>query len=426
MFRSFYTALTYLLCPLFLLRLLYKSRQLPAYKERMVERLGIYHNPVAPTEIWIHAVSFGEVELASALIKHYLKQGKRITVTTGTPTGAHHVKSLFSSQVQHLYLPFDLPIAVNRFLKKLSPHVAIIVETEIWPNLLRGCAKRHLPVVLVNARISERSYQHYRLIRTVISQALQHIHCVVAQSEEDGARFIKLGLTPSRLVVGGNIKFDTAATAATHQTHEMKQLTILKRALFGERKIVLAASTHPGEETMILDAWQYIHPRHPDVLLLLAPRHPERSEEVSKLIIKYGWTVSRRSDAKKAVGDQSIFLLDTLGELKHFYSMASLAFVGGSLVKHGGHNVLEPISLGVPVLTGPYMHNFMAIKKQLLAVNALVEVDSVATLAQAMELLLVDKQKVSQLRLAAKQVLEQNRGALNKHLQALAPFLEAN
>lgn len=420
-FFLMYNALLYLLTPFILCRLKWKSRQNHAYFERLPERFGFYARKEAQLshDIWIHAVSFGEVEVAQPLIRHWCKKGKHVLVTTTTPTGSKRVTDLFSDEVTHVYLPFEWPGAIKRFLTVFHPKCLLIIETELWPNLLSVCAAKKMPIMITNARLSERSMKGYAYLSYLMKHVLSHVSLVLAQSKSDGERFIQLGLAPTRLVVSGNLKFD-----AKTKYYDSKELNALKATLFNQQKVLIAASTHPGEEPLIINAFMRLKVAHPALVLVIAPRHPERRGEILKALKDHELTAVCRTQNKGLGSNESTFILDTLGELQLFYHLSDIAFVGGSLVPHGGHNVLEPIRANLPVLVGPYMHNFNFMTQALLKIKGIVQVKNEIELEIQINQLLLSEEASNLLTSKASHFLIQHQGALQKNIDIIEGYLE--
>ncbi|MDD5215259.1 MAG: lipid IV(A) 3-deoxy-D-manno-octulosonic acid transferase, partial [Methylococcales bacterium] len=347
--RRFYSFLFYSAIPLIISRLLWRSLKNPAYRHRIFERFGFYQKNYFQDVIWFHAVSVGESEALFPLIR--LIQTRhlqlQILITTTTPTGSARVRAVLGDSVQHVYLPYDLPDVVTRFLNAFKPKIAVIVETEIWANLYHACAKKQIPLYLINARLSERSVRGYQKIPALVLPALTAITKIATQTEADKPRFIQIGAKSENVQNLGNIKFDV-----TIADEVLSQGQHLKNQLFKNRFVFLAASTHEGEEVLLLDAYQNLKKLIPELLLAIAPRHPERFSHVENLANQANLKTITRTSNKICQPDTDVFLIDTLGELKLFYATADLAFVGGSFVPIGGHNVLEPAAVGVPVLFG--------------------------------------------------------------------------
>ena len=340
--RLWYSALLYLLLPLILLRLLWRSRRDPAYRQRLRERFGL-GAPLPHRSrpcIWVHAVSVGEVAAAEQLVRRLLARYPeyRLLVTTTTPTGAARVAALFGDRVQHRYLPWDLPGSVRRFLARTRPTLLLLVETELWPNLLAAATRSGSPAMLVNGRLSSRSARRYARWPGLSRAMLATLTDIICQTEADSERFLSLGASPEKLVVSGNLKFDREPDGA-----ERAALEDMRRRLgTAGRPVLVAGSTHEGEERAVLEAFRSVRQSCPDCLLVLAPRHPERCAAVAALCRAAGWRTVRLGDSRTLQAGDAVLLVDTLGELALLYGLGAVAFVGGSLVPRGGHSLIEP------------------------------------------------------------------------------------
>lgn len=420
--RWLYTLLLYLISPLVLLRLFMRARKAPAYRERIAERFGFFAARSFTTQpkaggIWVHAVSVGETIAAAPMIRALLERNpdKTITVTTMTPTGSERVRALFANEIEtgrvfHVYAPYDLPDAIGRFLRNIKPSLLIVVETELWPNIIHGCAQRSIPVLLANARLSEKSARGYARLRAITQPMLREMTRVVAQNREDGERFVALGLPRERLVVSGSVKFDlTIDEALCQQAREL-------RKSFGARPIWIAASTHVGEDEILLAAQRKIIKSHRNALLILVPRHPERFDDVEKLIRHEKLKLQRRSQHEKVAAGTQVLLGDTMGELLLLFGVADVAFVGGSLVERGGHNMLEPAAWGLPIVTGTSDFNFREISLMLQDAGALTMCSSAEQIVSVIKHALHDAGWRQQRGAAALEVVEKNRGALDRLL----------
>lgn len=419
--RVLYTALFYLLIPLILARLWWRGRRAPAYRRRWRERFGWFPAPVAQPAIWVHAVSVGETIAAAPLI-HGLRArfpDHRLVVTTTTPTGSERVRALFGASVFHVYGPYDTPCCVGRFLDRVRPALTVVMETELWPNLIHSCYRRGIPVAVANARLSARSARGYGRLGELTRGMLAEVRLVLAQHAADGERFVALGLPPERLTVTGSIKFDITLDAA------LQAQAATLRASAGPRTLCwIAASTHAGEDEAMLAAHQRLCQAFPDALLVLVPRHPERFDEVARLIEASEFRWQRRSATPAAIATSTQVLLgDTMGELLLLLGCADVAFVGGSLVERGGHNTLEPAAWGLPVLTGPSDFNFSEISRLLSEAGGQMQVATAAALADELCLLAAQPALRAQRGGAARAVVEANRGALARQLAALASLL---
>ena len=417
--RFLYNLLTYLLFIPFAVYWLIRGVGNRTYFNRLYQRFG-FGFPDINGCIWIHAVSVGEVQAAEPLIRALAKRfpGRQLLVTTVTPTGAARVHTLFGDSVHHSFIPFEFPHAVNNFFRRVSPEAALIMETEIWPNLYRACGVRKIPLILVSARISPRSVPGYGKLLPMIRETLSHGIIIAAQSQDDADRFLSLGANPSRTCVMGNIKFDVEQAPGVAAAAE-----IARQELFGDRPVWIAASTHEGEEQLVLEVHRDLLARHPDLLLVLVPRHPERFAGVRELIEKCEMTVVSRTEQCPA-GDAAVFLCDTMGEVPLFYAASDVAFVAGSLVPIGGHNLLEPAALGVPVVTGPHNFNSQDIADLFKSLGACRIVSGTDELGEVISELLADPREADRLGRAGQQLLEDNRGALERLLVLLEPLIK--
>ncbi len=399
---------------------LWRGLRDPSYRERLGERFG-FGAALQGDTIWIHAVSVGEVQAAESLVKRLLARHPRylLLLTTVTPTGAARARLLFGDSVRLRYIPFDLPGSVRRFFDRARPRLAMILETELWPNLYAECGRREVPLVLASARISPRSVRRYRRLVPLFRQALSHGILIAAQSETDAGRFRSIGANPARTHVTGNIKFDFRPPpgiedrgAGWRQTHAPG------------RPIWVAGSTHEGEEELILDAHKAVRRRFADALLILVPRHPQRFEIARELLTRRGEAFTSRSSGMAIPPATSVLLGDTMGELMMFYAAADVAFVAGSLVPIGGHNLLEPASLGRPVLTGPHNFNSEAAAHLLLEAGAARTVADARQLGSVVRDLLGDAALRRSMGAAGRAVLDANRGALERLLKLVDPLLD--
>lgn len=422
--RLLYTALLYLLTPVILARLWLRGRQAPAYRRRIAERFGwIPDMAEGKPLLWVHAVSVGETLAAVPLVKALRDRypDKRILVTTMTPTGSERVRAALGSEVEHVYAPYDFPGAVARFLRRTRPEALIIMETELWPNTVAACRRRDIPVLLANARLSEKSAKGYRRLGGLTRQLLSSLHCVAAQADADGERFVALGLPRERLTVTGNIKFDLELSQELRE--RAQQLQSRWRGEHNPRPIWLAASTHAGEEQEILAANKQLLASFPNLLLVLVPRHPERFDEVFSLCRRQGLATARHSLGELPEGQQ-VLLGDTMGELLAFYGACDVAFVGGSLQPVGGHSLIEPAAWCKPVLSGPHLFNFAEVRERLLAAHALVICNDGQALAKAVATCFESPEQARQLGERAWQVAEASRGALPRLLAAVEALIE--
>lgn len=407
-----YSTLFRLLLPLFALRMLIRSRNAPAYRQRILERIGI-SPPLSTKPLWIHAVSVGEVIAISPLVERLLQGQPRthILITTMTPTGAAQVQQLFGSRVTHRYIPWDTPGSVSRFLDRVAPFAGIIVETELWPNLLHLCANRKVPLMLVNARLSERSCRGYKRFSSLTQIALNSLTHICAQHDADAKRFISLGMPTERVSVEGSIKYDLVLPASA-----IEQGAHWRVDLGMGRPVLVAASTHQGEDQTILEAWRLAREKQPNLALILVPRHPERFDSVYQLAKGFHLGVTRRSDPRPASFETEIWIGDSLGEMLAYYAAADIAFVGGSFSGTGGHNPLEPAAIGLPIIMGPSRYNFAAICDELEQEGALFQAADAGDLAIKIEQAFAQKERAAS---AGKRVVERNRGALERMLNRI-------
>lgn len=412
--RLIYSVIFYLLAPLILARLLYRAIKAPAYRSRWAERFGFAPPSQDQPSIWLHAVSVGETLAAVPLVKAL--QAKypdyRLTITCMTPTGSERINAAFGDSADHCYAPYDMPDAVARFLNRVKPKILIIMETELWPNTIAACHKRNIPVVLANGRLSEKSATAYRRIAPLVRPMLSGLAAVAAQHKDDGARFADLGLAESALTVTGNIKFDLSLDQITR---EKAQALLTEWRGVSDRPILLAASTHRGEDEIILEAFSKIKDPINNPLLVLVPRHPERFNQVAELCGAAGFSVARRSSGDSLEG-VDILLGDTMGELMMFFGACDIAFVGGSLVPTGGHNIIEPAAWGVPVLSGPHLFNFSEASQLLLDGGAMQVCQSADEMAGQVIELLQNQAQRAEMGSAAQRIADANRGALDRLL----------
>ena len=413
-----YNVLWYLFLPIILFYLWWRGRRLPAYRHRIAERFGkSEHQKV---DVWMHAVSVGEVVATTSMVQACLDKGLKVLLTTMTPTGSEQVRRIWGDKVYHQYCPYDFSYAIERFLHARKPKILIIFETELWPGILSACHRYHIPVLLVNARISNRSYGRYLKTKYSWQYLFGFLNGIYVQSEEDKARFIALGAAEDRLHLAGNLKFQ--------QVFYPSKLEAWKswKTCYPDYKIVVFGSTHPGEEEQIIEAWKVFRNNTSDkVLAIIVPRHPERFESVYQLVgdlephaksIKYStWT--------KEIHALDYMILDVMGELSSVYAIADIAFVGGSLVPIGGHNVLEPLAYQVPVLCGPYMQNQQDLLRILLSNEAIVVVQNPNELALALKNLFADLDLRTRLIAQGQKTLKENKGALQICMQGVKALI---
>ena len=413
--RYLYSALYYALLPLLVLRMLWRSRRAPAYRRRLGERFGRFaaRPALERPAIWVHAVSVGETLAAAPLLESLLEDYPDycLVVTTTTPTGSQRLRALFGERVFHVYAPWDLPGPVKRFLHRTRPRLLLLMETELWPNMLHYSKAAGCRVLLANARLSAGSAAGYRRLGRLTRQMLLQLDMVACQGEADGRRFVQLGLPAAALQVIGSIKFDLVLDAGIVE----RAAALRREPGVRGRPVLLAASTHPGEEALVLEAFRRLrasgHPQLRRCLLLLVPRHPERFEEVFSLCCQQGWRVARRSAGTPPAQADDILLGDTMGELLLLLGAATVAVIGGSLVERGGHNVLEAAAWGIPVVSGPSMYNFAKSARLLRGAGAMLSLGPGERLAPVLEELLTDARRRREMGVAGREVLAQNRGA---------------
>ena len=417
--RYLYSLLLYLLIPFVVLRLLWRSRRAPGYRRRWAERFGFFPRVQADGPVWVHAVSVGEVQAALPLIA-WLRHHRQlpVMVTTATVTGSERVRQHLADQVFHVYAPYDLPGAIRRFIKRVRPSAVIIMETEIWPNLFHRCGAAGIPLILANARLSAHSARGYRRFRGLTRITLRNVTELAAQARPDADRFITLGMDAQHVHVTGNIKFDVQLP------EELRDRAEQLRGTWGaQRPVWVAASTHDEEEELVLSAFDMVRTRLPQALLVLVPRHPERFDKVAELCQRRGYAIARRSAGDAVDGGVAVFLGDTMGELPLFYAAADVAFVGGSLVPTGGHNVLEPAALGVPIVVGPHTFNFLEITRALISHGGGERVETVTELATVVVRFLEHAKLRDATGSCGRELVERNRGAMARLEEILDPHL---
>jgi 3-deoxy-D-manno-octulosonic-acid transferase len=416
--RAFYTLLFYLLTPFIMLRLLWRGIKAPAYRRRWNERFGFYNTTYPQNTVWFHAVSVGEAEALFPLLRLLLARHPdwKLLITTTTPTGSARVRATFGGQVEHVYLPYDMPFVIRRFLKAFKPRLAVVMETEIWPNLYAECGKKQIPLFLINARLSEKSARGYRKIPSLIRLALANVSLIAAQTGDDAERFVGIGAQPEAVKVMGNMKFDIEIAEET-----IAKGRGLKSSAFGERFVWIIASTHKNEEALFLGLYPKIKAKIPELLLVIVPRHPERFIEVRKLCEERRLNVVMRTSGKPCSAETDVYIADTMGELKMLYAAADVAFIGGSMVPVGGHNLLEAAAVGVPVMFGPYMANFKEIAAGILSRKAALQCRSEDDIVNTIHSLYADSVQRTELANQAVAFLRENRGAI----AAIAELIEA-
>jgi len=415
--RFFYSCFFYLLVPFILVRLLWRSIKAPAYRYRWGERFAFYNKKSIQDVIWFHAVSVGEAEALFPLAKKIRQQypDAALLITTTTLTGSVRVQAVMGDSVMHVYLPYELPGAISRFMRHFRPKMAVIMETEIWPNLFAYCGRHNIPLYLINARLSERSAKRYQKISALIVPALAHVKLIAAQTEDDASRFVAIGAKAESVKVLGNMKFDVDIPSEL-----ISQSQQLKAELFRGRFVWLLASTHKNEEAIFLEVYQAIKKTIPELLLVIAPRHPERFMDVKRLAEQQQLAVVVRTSGEACAPSTDVYLADTMGELKMLYAAADVAFVGGSMVPVGGHNILEAAAVGTPVLFGPYMTNFKDIAEQVLQRNAAIQCQNSDEIISAIVALYRDAAQRQVLAAKGKAFVQQNQGAISRIFDYLA------
>lgn len=412
--RTLYSILFYLALPFVLLRLWWRGRKAPAYRARRAERLAVGLPEFKPGGIWLHAVSVGENIAAAPLVRKLQQRYPElpITITCMTPTGSERIRAMFGDSVQHCYLPYDLPCRVRKFLRQLQPVVAVVMETELWPNFVHQCARSNIPVVLANARLSERSARGYARFPKLTAPMLAKLAVIAVQTQIEAERFMQLGASAEAVQVTGSIKFDLQiAPQLLQQAQQLREQWQLDK-----RQVWIAGSTHEGEDLVMLEAHQQLLQSFPRALLILVPRHPERFANVRRLCELQKISCVQRSSGEDISPTTKVLLGDTMGEMLLLYALADVALVGGSLVPHGGHNLLEPVALDKPVLSGPHVFNFLEIAGQLKDAGALREVRDAREVATAVARLWTDADTCQAMRQAGQKVLGANQGSLERLL----------
>ena len=404
-----------------LIRLTIRALKSPAYFLRVRERFGYYKSPPGTYKIWIHAVSVGEVNAAGPLARELqrLYPNEKILLTTMTPTGADQARISFGERIDHLYLPYDYPFAVRRFINRIQPKLAIMMETEIWPNFIARCHKQNIPLVIANLRLSDRSFRQYKKFSFISRPVFRKIAHFAVQTNADSKRIRAITKSPNNITVTGNIKFEVNLPASLLEVAQ-----VVRREWGTNRTILVAGSTHEGEEEILLQVFIRLKKHHADLLLVLVPRHPERFDSVYKLIAKYKLLCSRRS-TNHIISDAGIdvHLGDTMGELPTFYAASDIAFVGGSLVKIGGHNILEACALGKPVVFGKYMFNFLEISRMTLEQNAGIQVNDITELENELTRLIDDPSYRYSYGEEGIKLIKNNQGSLSNTIKAIQHLL---
>jgi 3-deoxy-D-manno-octulosonic-acid transferase len=413
--RFIYTLLLYLSLPIAILKLIAKERKSPFRNAKLKNQLG-FVTKTSSKVIWVHCVSVGEFNAARSLIDQLLDiyPGHRLAITTTTITGAEAVRKHYQDRVIHYFFPFDLPFIVGPFIKKINPVACILLETEIWPNLINNLNKKAIPVVLVNARLSERSFSKYqRFFSNLVQKTLNQLTLIASQNEHSSERFLSLGVSPNKVVTVGNLKFDSNEKDNPNTTQSLQQM-------IGQRRVVVFASTREGEEKKIIKSYVNTKDKF-DALMIIIPRHPQRFDEVYNLIVDSGLDVKRRSDGLRCDENTQVLLGDSMGELLSYYSVCDIAFIGGSLIDTGGQNMLEAAATSKPILFGPSVFNFEQIAQLLLEKDAAIQVDDADDLMKTISSLLLDDPKRQKLGENAKNLLEKHRGAIDRLMKLIIP-----
>jgi len=416
--RILYTFVLWLLLPYVFFHLLWRGRKQPEYLHHIAERFGFYPVKTDKPVIWLHTVSVGETRAAASLIRRLAEEypDHRLLLTHTTPTGRAASELLYGNNVMRVYLPYDYPFAVRRFLRHFQPRVGILLETEIWFNLIHTCHTRHIPLLLLNARLSEKSSRRYAGFSRLTQQGLSELSAVAAQTEDDAQRLRELGA--ENISVMGNLKFDIEPPAA------MLELGARLRALFGaERKIFLAASTREGEEALILEALSGC--RIEKLLIVIVPRHPQRFDEVAALIGQHGLLLQRRSSNETIRAETQVVLGDSMGEMFAYYAACDIAFIGGSLLPFGGQNLIEASAVGKPVLIGPHTYNFAQASELAIAGGAARHIADAPALADSVRVLLTAPDQLQQMGTAGLRFVKSNQGATERALAQIDKALNS-
>jgi len=420
MARFFYSIILYLLSPLIFLHLWLRGKKAPAYRKRWQERLGfIASKNLEKQSIIFHCASVGEVVAATPLIKKLQLEHPNtpIIITCNTPTGTEQIKRSFLNTVEHVYLPLDFPCATNRFLKSLQPKMICILETELWPNLIANSHKHNIPVILLNARLSEKSLKGYKKVASLSKSIMQGITQLAAHNESDANRFIALGLDKQKVITTGSIKFDIKINKNTSD-----KVAKIKQQLIQKNPIWIAGSTHPGEDELLLKTHQELLQYYPDALLILVPRHPEQFDKVATLITDANLSFERKSSLSNECNAQ-VLLGDTMGELGILYGAAQCAFIGGSLIERGGHNPLEASAYGIPVITGPHIFNFLHVYPELLQAQGCLKVNSNEQIIPILQQIFNDESYRNNIGQQGAYFVKNNQGAIKKTIDIIASHL---
>ncbi|WP_018405086.1 lipid IV(A) 3-deoxy-D-manno-octulosonic acid transferase [Marinobacter gelidimuriae] len=408
-----YSQLIRIALPFILIRLWWRGRNAPARRKNWLHRLGIVPKMFGPV-IWVHSVSVGETIATAPMVRRLLAQNPDVAIlmTAMTDTGLAQARKMFGDRVAYAYAPYDTPGAIRRFLDRVNPRILVILETEIWPNMIGLCRKRNVPVFLINARLSERSALGYERVRNLVAPVMQSITWVAAQAEPDAERFRRIGVAAAHVEVTGSVKFDVDIPEG------VRDAATRLREQFGHRPVWIAGSTHDGEDVQLLEAQRGVLARHPSALLILVPRHPERFDAVAEMAAGKGFAVVRRSSGQPSKTAQ-VYVGDTMGELMMLYGASDMAFVGGSLTEHGGHNPLEPAAWAIPVFSGSHVFNFETIYERLESDRGAQRVQGSQELAQAVSHLMSNSTERLAFGQRALAVVNKNRGALDKVVEGI-------
>ena len=436
--RLAYTGLYYLLTPLMFIRLLLKHRKSSAYKEqrqalRLAERLGFFSVPDDFSEkknsrkpVWIHTVSVGEFLASLPLIKQIMQETQLpLVITCTTTTGSAQIIKTFDNDIRqgrvlHVYLPYDLPGSMRRFFHKVRPGLGIVMETEIWPNMMQVAQQAGVPVWLLNARMSAKSAKGYARFKQLTQMTLQSFSGIAAQDGLDANRLKELGANHDALHITGSIKFDLKVNPDDIEAGKALRVQLG----WQDKTVLMVASTHKGEDEILLDTYQQLKEKHPDLVMLVVPRHPERFEFVFQLLNSKNYSVLRRSQIDQVEQETTDILLgDSMGEMMRYFACADLVFMGGTLVPTGGHNILEPAALGLPIVYGPHIFNFYAINELFQQYEASLQVNDVELLPQTIDSLINESESTREMGERAKHLMEQNSGALDKMMALIRPYL---
>ncbi len=413
--RFIYTLLLYLSLPIAILKLIAKERKSPFRNAKLKNQLG-FVTKTSGKVIWVHCVSVGEFNAARPLIDQILDfyPEHKLAITTTTITGAEAVRNHYKDRVIHYFFPFDLPFIVGPFIKKINPVACILLETEIWPNLINNLNKKAIPVMLINARLSELSLNKYQKFSSkLVQKTINQLTLIGSQNDPSSERFLSLGALPDKVVTVGNLKFDSNEKDNPNTTQSLQQM-------IGQRRVVVFASTREGEEKKIIKSYVNTKDKF-DALIIIIPRHPQRFDKVYNLIVDSDLGVKRRSDGLRCDENTQVLLGDSMGELLSYYSVCDIAFIGGSLIDSGGQNMLEAAAASKPILFGPSVFNFEQIAQLLLEKDAAIQVDDANDLMKTISSLLLDDPKRQKLGENAKNLIEKHRGAVDRLMKLIMP-----